>query len=310
MKKKILIISGATASGKSGLALKIANEYEACGGAKIINADSIQLYKELPILSSQPNKNDLLQFEHKLYSILTQDDEFCLNSWLELAKKEIDSALTEGKLPIIVGGTGLYLSKLIDGINEVPKIENEIRKYCSDYFLKNGKSGLIADLERLGDKEEKIKTLDKQRLLRRFEILKQTQKPLSYWQSLPAKKFYDEDLFLHIDLNPPREILYKNCDNRFELMINNGVIDEVKNVINADFVSRSSLTKTLGFAEIKDYILENISKKEMIQISCQKTSNNAKRQLTRFRNQFTNKIEIENVSQETIGLILEKLRFF
>jgi len=305
MKKKILIISGATASGKSGLALEVARKVNE--KARIINADSIQLYKELPILSSQPSKNELSQIEHRLYSILTYQDEFSLNDWLELVKKEIDLAFAENKLPIVVGGTGLYLSKLIDGINEIPKIENEVRKYCLDYLEKFGKSGLISELKRLGDEEEKVKTLDKQRLLRRLEIIKQTGKTLSYWQSLPTKQFYDQDCFIHINLNPAREILYYNCNERFVKMLTNGAIEEVKNFMNIELTSRNSIAKTLGLAEIRDYILGNLSKTEMIELASQKTRNYAKRQLTWFRHQFQNKIEITNVSHETIQLIIHHL---
>ncbi len=303
MKRKILIISGATASGKSGLALEIAKRIDSV----IINSDSIQLYKELPTLSSQPSKLELLQNEHRLYSILTYKDEFSLNDWLKLAVKEIDDAFYRNKLPIIVGGTGLYISKLIDGINEIPEIEKNVRKYCLDILEKDGKEGLVKELRKLGDDMDKIVNLDKQRLLRRLEILKQTSKTLSYWHSQPSKTFYDIGLFTHINLNPQRDILYKNCNDRFLHILNNGAIDEVKKVMNLEITSRNSLIKTLGFVEIKDYILEKISKTELIEKSSQKTRNYAKRQLTWFRNQFDDKIEITNVSHETIELIIKKL---
>ncbi len=303
MKEKILIISGPTASGKSSLALGIAKEVNSV----IINSDSIQLYKELPILSSQPSKNDLLQNKHVLYSILSHKEDSSVNNWLSLAIKEIDKALKNNKLPILVGGTGLYLSKLIDGINEVPEIKKEAKEYCLDIFLRLGKDGLIKELLSLGDKEYKVLALDKQRLMRRLEVLKQTGKILCYWQDQPIKKYYDDSLFVHVNVNLDRDLLYKNCNDRFELMLKNGAIQEVKNFLGLNVENNLPIAKTIGLSEIRDYLRGDIDKDEMVRRSSQKTRNYAKRQLTWFRNQFKNNVEVKDVSRETIKFILNLL---
>ena len=277
-KKKILIISGATASGKSALALKKALKENGV----IINADSMQLYQELPILSAQPSLDEQKQVPHFLYSILKHNQNSSLQSWLEMAKSKIDQAFADEKLPIIVGGTGLYLSKLIDGINEIPAIDENLRAKIRDLQREE----LIENLINLGEEKSLITHLDKQRLGRRLEVLKQTGKSLNYWQEQPNKIFYPKEFFEHINLNPPREELYENCNKRMKLMFENGAIDEVENLIVQKPSVDSLVLKTIGYLEIRDYLGGKISKEEAIDLAAQKTRNYAKRQLTWFRNQF------------------------
>jgi tRNA dimethylallyltransferase len=303
MKGKILIISGPTASGKSGLALEISSNIKSV----IINADSMQLYKELPILSSQPSTEDFSKNEHVLYSILSYSDESTLNDWLCLAKSQIDKALKENKLPILVGGTGMYISKLIEGINEIPQIDKKFRSYGSKLFRQLGIDGLKDELLKLGDDPIDVKDLDKQRLIRRLEIIKQTGKPISYWQSLPVKKFYDQEQFVHVNLNPNRQELYAKCDKRFEMMLARGAIDEVKRFLDLDPDKDLSICKTIGVLEIEEFLNNSIEMDQVIEISSQKTRNYAKRQLTWFRNLFKNKVEVTNVSRETVQKIIKLL---
>ena len=304
--KKILVISGPTASGKSSLALKVAQEKDSV----IINADSVQLYKDLPILSAQPSKNELKKALHLLYSVLEYDQDSSVNNWLKLAKKEIDQTLLANKLPIIVGGTGLYLSKLIDGIHKIPNIEKTVREECRELFFKSGAEALKKELLRLGEKINEIKDLDKQRLLRRLEILKQTGKTISYWHSEPKIKFYNEDNFIHFNIESDRKELYDKCNLRFEEMLENGAILEVENLMQRSkdiLINKPPILKTIGFLEIGCYLKKEISKQEMINIATQKTRNYAKRQLSWFRNQFQNKHLINNVSRETLKEILQTL---
>jgi tRNA dimethylallyltransferase len=301
--QKILIISGPTASGKSGLATRIAREVDSV----IINADSIQLYKELPILSSQPSKIELQEGDHRLYSTINYQERFSVNHWLELATKEINNALKENKLPIVVGGTGLYLSKLIDGINKIEEVDEENKQYCSDVFDRLGADGLIEELIRLGDEKVKVAPLDKHRLMRRLGVLKQTGKTLSHWHSFPLKKFYAPESFIHVNLNPDREALYLKCNERFALMIKNDAMKEAGNFLKLNPKDNLPIMKTIGLSEIKDYMDQRIDEGALIEQASQKTRHYAKRQLTWFRNQFKDKIEIKNVSRETVKLILDLL---
>jgi tRNA dimethylallyltransferase len=297
LKNKILIISGATASGKSALAQKIAL---AKNGA-IINADSIQLYSELPILSAQPTSKEQGQVSHFLYSILKHNENSSLARWLELATNIIDKTLENNQLPIVVGGTGLYLSKLIDGINQIPEIEenlkNQIRQICQNF----DKRELIKLLTDLKDDNKIIEKLDKQRLARRLEVLKQTGKTLSWWQNQPKKTFYPKENFIHLNIDLPRNLLYQNCDKRLGEMFKNGALQEVENLIKSSKTPVcGGITKTIGFAEIKNYLEGKISQEEATKSAAQKTRNYAKRQLTWFRNQFDNKIIIEDIFNDKV----------
>lgn len=282
---KILIISGATASGKSALAKKIADEKNGV----IINADSIQLYRELPVLSAQPSTLEQKNTPHFLYSILKHNENSSVALWLNLAKNAIDKALQNNQLPIVVGGTGLYISKLIDGINQIPEIDENVKKEIAQIKDKNE---LLKILINLGEDQKTIQNLDGQRLARRLEVLKQTGKTLTWWQNQPLKTFYPKENFVHLNIELPRDILYQNCNQRFEKMFENGGAEEVKNLMQAD--PQGTITKTIGYLEIKDYLNGKISKEEAIKTATQKTRNYAKRQLTWFRNQFKDKIVIED----------------
>ena len=284
---KILIISGATASGKSTLATKFALSKNGV----IINADAIQLYKELPILSAQPSAKDQKEFPHFLYSILKHNQNSSVVKWIELAVDKINQTLTNKQLPIVVGGTGLYISKLIDGINLIPEIDQDLQTEIRQIIHNTPKEvekELIKILLDLGDNFQEIESLDKQRLARRLEVLKQTNKTLSWWQKQPKKTFYPKEYFHHININLPREIIYQNCNQRFNSMIRSGAIDEVKKLLQQNPNTNHTITKTIGFLEIKDYLQGNISDKQAIEIASKKTRNYAKRQLTWFRNQFQN----------------------
>ncbi|MFT5703240.1 MAG: tRNA dimethylallyltransferase [Rickettsiales bacterium] len=276
---KIIVISGATAIGKSALATKIACQKDGV----IINADAIQLYQELPILSAQPNAEDSKSAPHFLYSALKHNQNSSLAIWLDLARKQIDLALKGGKLPIVVGGTGLYLSKLIDGINTIPKTDEDLERSIRKI---EDREELIQDLRNLGDNLENLENLDKQRLARRLGVLKQTGKNLSWWQNRPNEIFYPKEYFHHINVNLPREELYQNCDSRFDLMLKSGAIEEVQNLLKEDLKEDATIQKTIGFLEIKSFLNGEINIDEAKIIASQKTRNYAKRQLTWFRNQF------------------------
>jgi tRNA dimethylallyltransferase len=297
MKQKIIIISGPTASGKSGIALDLALRKEIV----IINADSLQIYQGLGILSSQPTASDQEKAEHKLYSTLKFDQNSSVGIWLKLVESTIKEVWQQNKLPVIVGGTGMYISKLIEGINEIPAIDETIKKNSRDLFDEVGIENFRKELVNLGEIEAKIQNLDKQRLIRVHEVLKQTGKSLFWWQNQPNKKLFDENIFTHINLNPNREELYKNCNLRFELMLKNGAIEEVRKLVenfsyrnDEEYYDEFLITKTLGFTEIVDFLNKRISYEEVLKNAAQKTRNYAKRQLTWFRNQLQNKLVFED----------------
>lgn len=304
---KILIISGATASGKSALAKKIAfkNKFEKNG--VIINADSIQLYRELPILSAQPNIDEQKQLPHFLYSILKHNENSSVATWLNLARNIIDQTLQNNQLPIVVGGTGLYISKLIDGINPVPEIAEDLKNEMAQIYKNCDREELLKILIDSGENQETVFKLDKQRLARRLEVLKQTGKTLSWWQNQPNQTFYPRENFIHLNIDLPRDLLYQNCNQRFETMFENGGVEEVQNLIKLKPDNDSSIIKTIGYLETKDYLAGKIDKITAIKIASQKTRNYAKRQLTWFKNQFKDKIIVENPSTYDISSLQDDL---
>ncbi len=308
--KKAIIISGPTASGKSSLALQMGDFRDIA----IINADALQIYEGLPILSSQPTVADKKIASHSLYSYFAPEKSCSVGLWLELVKSTLEEVWRQEKIPLIVGGSGMYISKLLDGISEVPAIDEAVRTEAGELYKNLSREEFLQNLILLGDKSEigaeiaedkkmdaeilegnlenqndRLKNLDKQRLIRAYEVLKQTGKTIFWWQSQPTKKIFDSQIFTHINLNPPREQLYKNCNSRFEIMLKTGAIEEVEALISKGLRDDLQITKTLGFLEIKDFLQQKITREKMLEIASQKTRNYAKRQLTWFRHQFAEK---------------------
>ncbi len=282
MSQRIVIISGPTASGKSGLALNLAQKKDIA----IINADSLQIYEGLPILSSQPSDLEKQQAKHFLYSHFKPHETSSVGIWLNLLKPIVEQIRRENKMPVIVGGSGMYISKLVDGISEIPEIDEEVRNNSRQLFDELGKEEFQKKLIEMGEDE----ILDKQRLIRAYEVLQQTGKTFSWWQNQPTKKLFPDVDFVHVNLNPDRNELYKNCNFRFGKMLDLGAFDEVRSLINQGVSDDMQITKTLGFLEIRDFMNGRISREKMLEIATQKTRNYAKRQLTWFRHQFSQKL--------------------
>ncbi len=325
---KIVIISGATACGKSQLALDFGSKKDIA----IINCDSLQIYEGLPILSSQPSKAEQELIPHFLYSHLKPEESASVGFWLDLVKNLIPEIWRQNKIPVIVGGTGMYISKLINGISKMPEVNPQNRAKAFEIYAEIGH-------QKFQEKFGEGKLIDKQRLLRACEIYLQTEKPISFWQAQKPEKIFPEAKFLHLNLEIPREKLYQNCNLRFAKMLEVGALEEVAQFLSppssslreasslfpslrgsalsatkqsreADsglprrFAPRNDeeggdeknlpITKTLGFAEIALFLQNKISNEEMFEIATQKTRNYAKRQLTYFRNQFDDKISFEN----------------
>jgi tRNA dimethylallyltransferase len=282
-KKIIIIISGPTASGKSKLAIELCQKQDGV----IINADALQLYQELAILSCQPKKEEFDQAPHCFYGILNHKQKFSVRKWLTLVDEKISQLRKQNKIIIVVGGTGLYISSLIYGINEIPEISEEIINQNQNLYNNIGREDFIKKMLQAGYDKNEILNLDKNRLLRRMNVFNQTGKIISYWQTQPKKYFLKKDEYQHIILNPNRESLYKNINNRFDYIIDNGAIEEVEKLIKKnDFSFNSQIAKTIGLFDIYQYLQGNINLKDMKDIAKKKTRNFAKRQVTWFQNQF------------------------
>jgi len=236
MPEKIIVISGPTASGKSALALKMADFYDIA----IINADALQIYEGLPILSSQPTEEERKKVPHFLYSVLKTHETSSVGLWLALVKPLIEKIWQEKKTPVIVGGSGMYISKLIEGIAEIPQIFATVKKQAQELYEKIGH-------QEFQKKFGEGKIIDKQRLIRACEVSLQTEKPISFWQK-QQQKIFPEAKFIHINLNPDRKKLYENCNWRFEKMIEDGALDEVRKLSDQSITDDKPISKNSRFS--------------------------------------------------------------
>ena len=286
--KKVLILFGPTASGKSNIALKISANVK----ATIINADSMQVYKNLRILTSRPSEEDEKKFSHKLYGIMNGAENCSVASWLELAKEEIQTSWNQNTLPILVGGTGMYLKSLMEGISEIPSIPDSI-KLETEEVLKN--KGLEYLYKRLveSNKQTVINKQDKQRIIRAFNVLKSTGKSIEEWQKVNKKILEDVDFEIYL---PPieRENLYKTSEERFDEMLEKGAVEEVRGLLEQNIDVNCSVMKAIGVREIQGYLNNEISEEACANLSKKNTRNYIKRQLTWIRsNNISSNIDIK-----------------
>lgn len=282
---KLILIAGPTASGKSAAALERARREN---GA-IINADAMQIYAGLPILSAQPSTQDQQEIPHELYSTLDPAEPSSAGKWSALAEAAIRKAVEAGRTPILVGGTGLYFKALLEGLAEIPDVPDSVREKVQTLHDQMGSESFRQELARLDpDSAAQIEKNDRQRLVRAYEVVIHTGKPLSYWQKQPSTGGLKGFTFERILLLPERDKLYAACDQRFSQMIERGAIDEVKQILKRNLDPNLPAMKTLGLREIAAYLKNEIGLDEAITKAQQATRNYAKRQITWFRNQWKN----------------------
>ena len=284
MSKKIILLAGPTASGKSKLAIYLAKKLN----GEIINADSMQIYKEFTILSSRPNKSELKKAKHHLYGMISVRKYFSAGDWLKEAKKKIKLCLKNKKLPIIVGGTGLYFNTITKGISKIPDIDSKTRTKVRNLFKKLGYKKFYEKLLILDPKvKNKILPSDSQRSQRAYEVKLKTKKSLFDWIADTKSDFLDYDI-KKIFLNTPREELLAKIYNRTEQMFKQNCIAEVKKFNSLKLNKSFSAHKLIGVQEITKYLDENLTLdqcKELINI---KTRQYAKRQNTWARGHMKN----------------------
>ena len=283
LKSKIILISGPTASGKSQLAIDFAKKVN----GEIINADSMQVYKELKILTARPIKENINKIKHHLYGFQSVKNEFSTGQWLELVKKKIKEIRNKNKIPILVGGTGLYFKALTDGLVKIPKIPNTIRNKIRSKQKQMGQKKFYLKLLKL-DKfvKNKIDSTDVQRSLRAYEVIYFTKKSIFEWYK-KTKSQYKKDEFLKIYIDYPKEKLVNKISKRVDQMIKDGAVEEVKNFEKLNLKNDNNLNKVIGIREIKDFIDKKTSFKEMKLNIVIKTRQYAKRQRTWSRGQMS-----------------------
>ena len=282
-KQPVLIVAGPTASGKSGLALAIATEFDGV----VINADSMQVYSELRILTARPSPGDEARAPHRLYGVLPASEVCSAGRWRDMALAEIESAHAAGKLPIVCGGTGLYLKALTEGLSPMPDVPDDIRERMRARLTAEGAETLYRELSARDPAiSERLEPADGQRIVRALEVLEATGRPLSEGQADPAPGPPAGMRFATILLTPPRETLYARCDRRLAAMLEEGALDEVRRLNAMGLASDLPATRALGVKAFSDYLAENITLEQALTDAQQATRNYAKRQLTWFRHQI------------------------
>ena len=304
MSKRIILLAGPTASGKSKLAIEIAKKIK----GEIINTDSMQVYKDLSILSSRPSKADLKKIKHHLYGFIPSRKHFSTGAWLSLAKEKIRLCLKKKKTPIFVGGTGLYFEVITKGISKIPNIDFKKRNKIRNLQIKLGQREFYKELLLLDPLvKNTIEPFDSQRSIRAYEVKKFTKRSIFEWYKLTKSDFKEYEIY-KIFLDTPREIILKNISIRTKKMIKNNCINEVKKFLKLKIDPTLSANKIIGVKEIKEYLEKGLDLNEVIEQINIKTRQYAKRQVTWSRGHMKDwKREYSNSFSELSKKILKHL---
>ena len=295
LKSKIILIYGPTASGKSRFAVNLAKKIN----GEIINADSMQVYKELKILSARPNRNDYKKIRHHLYGFQNVQKKFSTGHWLKLANRKILDIRKRKKVPILVGGTGLYFKALTDGLVKIPNVPDKLRNKIRFLHKKIGSKNFFSRLTKLDPLvKKKLNYLDTQRVIRAYEIKSFTKKSMYDWFK-DTKSIYEHKDFYKIYIDFPRNELIEQINLRTSEMIDRGAILEVKRFIKLKVPKNKTASKAIGINEINEFINKKIQISELIEKMSIKTRQYAKRQTTWGRGHMSdwNKIESNSLNQ-------------
>ena len=280
LNQTIYFITGPTAIGKSDLAIRFAKKVSGV----IINADSMQVYSNLKILSARPKKKIIDKVNHELYGYVEGNERYSVANWCNDVLKIIDKNEKKNLPSILVGGTGMYIESLIKGLIEMPSIPEFYKKESGKVLKQKGLKNFTKEILLFDPKAlNSISKNDSSRLRRIWEIYKSTGKNYSYWKNKNNKKFLDNFTFKIFLFIPPRDKIYLNINERFIKMINEGALDEVKKLKNLKLDKSLPIMKAHGVPEILNYLENNSSLEECIIRGQQVTRNYAKRQLTWWR---------------------------
>ena len=284
IKSKIVLISGPTASGKSKFALKLAKKIN----GEIVNADIMQVYKQLKILTARPTVKDTKEIKHHLYGFINVTKSFSTGEWVKLSKKKIEEIRKRKKIPIIVGGTGLYFKALTDGFVQIPNVPMRIRSKIRKLQNKVGQDKFYSKLQKIDPLvKNKIEKNDSQRSIRAYEIKYYTKKSLFKWFQNSKKSFLDTE-FIKIYIDHPREDLIKKANLRVSKMFKNGAIAEVRKFNRLKLKKQNSAKKVIGIEEITDYLNNKCDLRAAKDLISIKTRQYIKRQFTWARGQMAN----------------------
>lgn len=281
--RRALVVAGPTASGKSSLAVDVA---EAFGGT-VINADSMQVYRDLRVLTARPSEADERRVPHRLFGVLGAGERCSAGRWLGMAVEAIEEAFDAGRLPVITGGTGLYLRALLQGLAPVPPVPEAVRAEVRRELERKGAAALRAELAKVDpDAAARLGPGDTQRVTRALEVFRASDRPLSTWLGKGDRRPLDDVRFVTLLFDPPRKALYVAIDARFDAMLAAGGLDEVRALLALGLDPDLPAMKAVGVRELAGVLDGSTTVDAAAEAAKQASRNYAKRQLTWFRNQM------------------------
>ncbi|PHR16954.1 MAG: tRNA (adenosine(37)-N6)-dimethylallyltransferase MiaA [Sphingopyxis sp.] len=299
--RNVALVVGPTASGKSALALEIAKKQPSV----IINADSAQVYRDLQILSARPTESEMQGIEHQLFGYIDGSEACSAARWAHDAKTAIAQAHQHDRLPILVGGTGLYVRILLEGIAPIPEIVPEVREEIRKMETLEAYRSL-QDLDPVA--ADRLNRMDSTRVQRALEVVRSTGKPLDHWQKNKVGGIGDAITLHPLVLLPPRDWLYERCDRRFEEMIERGAKEEVRDLMARELPPNLPVMRAIGVPEIAEWLGGGCSREAAVERAQAATRQYAKRQYTWFRNQSpAHWLRTEEPLNNENGSILERI---
>jgi len=300
-----ILIAGPTASGKSGLAIRLAEHY----GGIIINADSMQVYRDLRILTARPTRADEARIEHTLFGFVEGSDSYSVGRYRTDAECVYDNLRADGVRPMFVGGTGLYFKALLEGLSPIPPTPDDVRSHWRGEAGKLGAEALHRELARRDPvMAEKLAPSDTQRIVRALEVLDATGISLLEWQSRPGEPLFKESDTVRLVLAPERKEMHQRIADRFEAMMSSGALDEVAKLVSARLDPSLPIMNALGVRPLIQHVRGEIDRQEAVAEAIAETRQYAKRQLTWARGNmiswnWLSKKEMESLAASAITFI-------
>lgn len=281
--KPAILIHGPTASGKTQLSIEVARKLN----GEIVNADSMQVYRELKVISARPDEAEMDGIPHHLFGHVSSDERFSTGQWLEQVRPVIEDIQKREKTAVVVGGTGLYLLALTEGLSDIPPVPEDVRHEVLEIHKADGVRGLKIRLQSVDpEAARRIDDNDRQRLMRAYEVWLSTGKPLSSFQSNRSKPVLNDNEWISVALTPPRSRLYARIDRRFEGMLMEGAMEEARELVRLDIDPELPAMKAHGMPWLSAFIRGDINSALAAENAKRDTRRYAKRQFTWIGRQF------------------------